>query len=153
LKAKCVEFETFYSDESVILTSNSEVASIFPRRPRVRRNHITKVKDPARLYEVHEWLLCKYAPTPKKALPLVDRFNGDAVAYQRCSTIDVLNDAADAGYLYLSESQQAYRATLLGAALMTWKLLPPWKQLQLLKRKRTADQILADLHAAKRDAV
>ena len=149
MRSRYVQFSTCYHDESVSFTSNCEVASVFPRRPRVRGNRITQVKNPAQLYAVHRWITREPSQTQKKTLPLIDQFNGDVAAYQRWLLIDELKDAAEAGYLYLSESQHAYRATLRGAFLMTWKLLPPFKQIQLLKRKRKADRILAEM---RRDA-
>lgn len=147
MKSQYVQFATCYCDESTYVTSNCEIIPIFPPRPRVHINQITRVTHPDRLYAVHELITREASRTQKKTLPLIEQFNGDAEAYQRSTMIDELKDAAQAGYLYLAESQQVYRATLIGAVLMTWKLLWPWKQLKLSMRERNADRILAQLRA------
>jgi hypothetical protein len=148
MKCQYVQFATRYGDESAYVTSNCDVLLVFPPRPHVHSNQITQVEHAGRLYAVHELITREASRTRKKTLPLFDQFNGDAEAYQRWSIIAELKDATEAGYLYLAESQQAYRPTLLGAVLMTWKLLWPWKQLILLKRQRNAERILAELRAA-----
>jgi hypothetical protein len=145
LKVKYVQFITRFNDETIYLTSNSKVLSSFPPRPGYHTNKFAGVDNPIRLYEIHQGIVREPSQTHKKTLLLIEEFQGDGEAYQRWSLKREMEDAANAGCLYLDESSQSYRPTLVGAFTMTWKLLWPWKLFQLQARRRNAARILAEL--------
>jgi hypothetical protein len=145
MKVQYVQFLTFFRDEMVYATSNSGVLSSFPPRPQSHNNRFPKVRNPIRLYEIHQGIIRDESRMQKKTVPLIDEFHGDGVAYQRWSLKRELEDAANAGCLHLDEARQIYRPTLVGAFTMTWKLLWPWKLIQLMQRKRNSARILAEL--------
>jgi len=143
-KVKYVQFLTIFRDETVYVTSNSQVLSSFPPRPGCQNNKFPRLANPVQLYEVHQAIVREPSRMRTKSLPLIDEFQGDGVAYQRWSLKRELQDATNAGCLYLHESTQSYRPTLIGAFMMTWKLLWPWKVLQVRERNRNAARILAE---------
>ena len=50
-----------------------------------------------------------------------------------------------AGYYSLDETRQRYVPTLKGAFFMTYRLLPPFKQIQKFRRDRLAERTLREL--------
>jgi hypothetical protein len=145
MKVRYVNFSTFFRDETVYVTSNTGVLSSFPPRPLVHNNRFPDVRNPMRLYEIHQGIITQGVHTQKKTVPLIDEFHGDGVAYQRWSLKREMEDATSAGCLFLDEARQIYRPTLFGAFTMTWKLLWPWKLVQQMQRKRNAAKILLEL--------
>ena len=145
MKVQYVQFVTFFRDETVYLTTNSGVLSSFPARPLVHNNRFPDVRNPMRLYEIHQGIIRDESQMQKKTVPLLDQFQGDGAAYQRWSLKREMEDATNAGCFFLDEARHVYRPTLLGAFSMTWKLLWPWKLIQVMQRKRNAARILAEL--------
>lgn len=50
-----------------------------------------------------------------------------------------------AGYYSFDETAGSYTPTFKGAYLMTWKVLPPFKQLQQIKSWLRTDRIIREL--------
>jgi hypothetical protein len=148
-KVQNVSYLTCFHDETAYLTTNSDVLPVFPRRPLLSNNRFPDVRNPMRLYEIHEGIVTQGAQAQKKTVPLIDKFHGDGVAYLRWSIKRELEDATNSGCLYLDEAGKIYRPTLLGAFSMNWKLRWPWKFLRLMQQKRNAARILAELERSR----
>jgi hypothetical protein len=136
-----VTFRSEFSDGTSIVTSNTSSAGVFPRDPKVSAIRCPGIRDFALLYRFHR--------------ARVDRDRSG-----RTATLDHVMDARSrmenewtqtyerlirAGYYSLDESHQQYVPTLKGAFFMTYRLLPPFKQIQKFRRNQLAERALHQL--------
>lgn len=136
-----VTFRTEFSDGTSIVTTSSSSAGVFPRDPKVSPVRCPGIRDFALLYRFHR--------------ARVDRDRG-----RRTATLDHVKDARTrmenewtetfqrligAGYYSLDQTRQKYVPTLKGAFLMTYRLLPPFKQIQRFQRDRLTERTLREL--------
>jgi hypothetical protein len=63
----------------------------------------------------------------------------------RIEHADTFESLARVGYYALNAADQCFEATLKGAYMMTYRMLPPFKQIQKLRRDRLADRTLRAL--------
>jgi hypothetical protein len=141
---KYVEFCTRFADGLEINTGNTEVVGSFPPRPQVSTTHYPWIKSAAELYRVHQAVLRLKAPGAAKALTFEREYHGDGAAYLAAGIKRELAEAANAGYVYLDSATGQYRATLKGAYLMTWKQLPPFKQVVETLRRKRAERLMKE---------
>jgi hypothetical protein len=121
-----VTFRTEFTDASAIVTSNAPTAMCFPGDPNVKSLRCRNCEDMALLYRIH-------------------RARIDRQRNGRTATLELFNDAAsrlefehhrlyqrmiDAGYFKLDAANQRFVPTIMGAYLMTYRMLPPIKQLR-----------------------
>jgi len=136
-----VTFRTEFSDGTSIRTSNTSSPGVYPRDPEVSTVRCPGVWDLALLYRFHR-----------------ARVERDGAG--RTATLDQLKDArtrmenewaqtyqrlVEAGYFSLDQTRQKYIPTMKGAILMTYRLLPPFKQIQKFRRDRLAERNLREL--------
>lgn len=134
-------FLTQFSDGTAIVTSNTSSAGVFPRDPKVSSVRCPGIRDFGLLYRFHR--------------ARVERARGG-----RAATLDHMKDArtrmendwtqtferlVGAGYYSIDQARELYVPTLKGAFLMTYRLLPPFKQIQKLRRDRLAERTLREL--------
>ena len=143
-----VTFRTEFTDGTSIVTSNTSSPGVFPRDKTANTIRCPGIRDFTLLYRFHR-----------------ERVSRDRAA--RTATLDDVKDARTrmeteftrtyerliaAGYYSLDPARQQYRPTLKGAFLMTYRLLPPFKQIQKLRRDRLAEKNLRDLGFGGMDA-
>jgi hypothetical protein len=134
-------FRTEFSDGTSIFTTNSKSGSVFPPDPRVNGIRCPGIPEVAKLYRVH------------RALVEQDRAG-------RTSTLDRVKDPLSrmndehrntherlirAGYYRIDEASQRYVPTMKGAYLMTYRLLPPFKQIIRRRKNRKTARTLERL--------
>ena len=139
-----VEFTTRYQDGQVFNTLNSSASSAFPPAPQTLTTRVSWVRDPTQLHLIHDLITRARSGGARKRLRLDESFGGDEIAFLQTCMKEEMQHATKAGYLQLGAENTAYRATLRGAYLMTWKELPPWKQLHARRDRRRAERIMAD---------
>jgi hypothetical protein len=139
--ATLVTFGTEFTDETQILTSNTKSAGVFPKHPLASPIRCPGVLDYPLLYRFHRARVQRDA---RGRTPTLERVTDPAEVMRRehAETFDFLTRA---GYFVLNQADQCYEATLKGAYLMTYRLLPPFKQIQKLRRDRLADRTLREL--------
>jgi hypothetical protein len=131
-----LEYETLTSpDCKVVLTSNSASATVFESTPRRDVVYLSWVQSADELYRVHlhrEARLLEPAATRCLVTTdgLVDAIT-DGTYYQ-------LREQSRLGLMYETRTAGTFRATPIGAIKMTWRLLPPLKQLRAAKAKKAA---------------
>src|SRR5438132_1619076 len=80
------------------------------------RLQVAMVTDSARAYHLHQALVERHGTSSSKFLRLDEEFDGDAREYlAQAALLEELNAQVGTGYLYLSEEEEVFRATLKGA--------------------------------------
>jgi len=136
-----VTYHTDFSDDTAVVTSNSASASVFPRDPTTDAIRCSHVRDLSLLYSFHRARVARdqrgRRATLEKTKDVVAR-----MLFEHEQTYDRLMQT---GYYALDGSREYYVPTLKGAFFMTWKLLPPFKQIQKYRKDRLADRTLQEL--------
>ncbi|HUF28504.1 MAG TPA: DUF4253 domain-containing protein [Gemmatimonadaceae bacterium] len=142
-----IDFITFRRDGRHRVTNNAPRPSPYaPYPPRVPET-FARVRDPARLARLHRELVRNdgdHAPLPEEFRQDPLRFAADAVRSEMLHQVTT-------GYLSVDEEASQFRCTLRGAAMMTWKMLPPASWFLAWRMRRRADQLLAVLDARRTD--
>ncbi|HEV3302480.1 MAG TPA: hypothetical protein VG055_22685 [Planctomycetaceae bacterium] len=142
-RLKYVAFTTYFRNGTTFGTSNLSIPGCFPPRPNYRSTKFRTVQSAGELYELHRAVISDEARTGTKELPLLDRFGGDAAAYIRWTMLAEMQDATNSGCLYLNEKEGKYVPTVIGAIVMTWKQLWPWKLFLVRANDKKAAEIVA----------
>lgn len=141
-----VEFTTRFRDGTVLDTNdNAFMAGARRTREKMVTYRFPQVRDPARLYQVHQALVRRDAPASQKVLRLDSEFHGDAAAYLAAVIVEDYQLQVKEGWMQLAEHGTKYRMTLWGAYILCWKELWPIKPLMKAKAKRESTQLLAEL--------
>ncbi len=139
--AALVGFRTEFTDGTSISTSNMINPTVFPRDPRVSSVRCRDVYDIALLYQFHRARVerdrGKRTPTLEKTQDAAGR-----LVYEHHDTHDRL---VKAGYYTIDHANQNYVPTYKGCYLMTYRLLRPFKQIQIARRDRLAGKTLREL--------
>jgi hypothetical protein len=135
-----IMFSTKFPDgSSVITTTFSE--PIYPPDPRVAAISLPDLRDATLLWEIHRRRRERLAPGAI-GVPVPQGREIQALADENAK---LLARVAAAGYLTLDADGERYRPTWKGACLMSWKLLPPLRQLRRARRRARARAELREL--------
>ncbi len=135
-----LEFASEFTDGTSLTTGNSGVPSLFPRSDRVRKGSgsFSWIKDPYRLYQVHEASVAHYA---SDGIP-APRDTSDPLEFLRKSLRREIEHFVGVGYVELDEARGVYRYTWKGAILGAWKLTWPIRPIRQWLRYYEAVRIL-----------
>ena len=136
-----VEFTAVLSGGRVFDVNNSASINIFAPRPGHDVYRFPGVRDPLRLYRVFQALLRRRFGSAS----LVERDLSDPARFLAEVSDQEYAAQMAAGYYRFNDATRSYRPTLRGAFLMTWKMLPPFKQLAQAKIRDRARRMLRDL--------
>jgi hypothetical protein len=136
------EFTATLTDGRRLVTNNNATPSVYPAVPGKVVTQIPVVSDPARLHRVHEALAGR-AGCAKEPLPT----GADLVGRLSDAMTRTMQEQVQTGYMYFDAGARVYRPTWKGAALMSWKLLPPVRQIRRRRLERRARRLLEELHA------
>jgi hypothetical protein len=139
--ATLVTFRTEFSDGTAIVTSNSASPGVFPRDRNVSAVRCPGIRDFALLYRFHRARVDRDRAGRTATLDRVK----DARTRMQNEWTETYQRLIGAGYYSLDETRQRYVPTLKGAFLMTYRLLPPFKQIQKFRRDRLAERTLREL--------
>jgi hypothetical protein len=143
LASSSTECFSRFRDGTQACTSNSPQVPSFLPGASISIRRFPMIADLAKLYRLHQTHVEKHEGTSTKFLR-VDEFRGDVGAYLNCVFREQHNEQVSAGYFYLSEEEGAYRPTLKGAYLMTWRQLEPFKTLARKRIEREALRLLKE---------
>jgi hypothetical protein len=101
---------------------------------------LPNARNPAAVWDVHRRRRARLRKVDNETMPLPgDDGWIDEMLKEHARTMDHM---VAAGYYMLDDDAGVYRKTWKGAYLMTWKLLPPVKQVrQLMKRIRAGIEV------------
>jgi hypothetical protein len=129
-----------FADGTEVLTANSPVLSGFPPLPGVTVAWLPEVRDAEPLYQVHAQLRDALGRTHERV-----GIGDDPAAFLRDGSVRSLANWVATGYYVLDPVRGVVRPTWKGAALITWRLLWPVKQLFRARRRRATRQLLERL--------
>ena len=121
-------FRTAFGDGRVIETGNIDEPNVFPPLPRHDNWQFPEIADVRRLHELHDVLLGPFGSASRDPIP-----EGGEVAHLTRAMLDFYRAHVGTGYLRVIEPDRVFGPTVKGAALMTWKLLPPMSWLARAK--------------------
>ncbi len=116
-----VEFTTEFKKKGIIDTNNNPQVGVFPPVPDKRLYSFPSIRSVHQLYVLHQVLIQKHA-SHAEAIALSDEMEIKEVEK---AIVKDLERQVETGYFYLDAAAAAYRPTLKGALIMTWKLVWP----------------------------
>jgi hypothetical protein len=135
-----VTFRAEYSDGTSIVTTNSPSSSCFPADDRVNSVRCPGIWDVSLLYRFHRARVERHRAG---RTAILERIKDPYVRMQLEHT-ETYERLVRAGYYVLDPMREYYVPTLKGAFLMTYRLLPPFKQIQKTRKDRRADRALRE---------
>lgn len=136
-----LEFCTSFADGRELCVNNNSDPGIFAAVPGKRVERLADVRDPRQLYRVHQAVERRfYGATSRTEFDE----RRDPVDVLRIAVLHEMEKQLATGYFRLDETAARYRPTLRGAFLMTWKLLPPVRQMRAWRLARRARALLAE---------
>lgn len=136
------------SDLEILHTNNANQVGSFPEVPEALTFRLPQVTDLRRLFSYHQALLQRHAPRATKCLRVIEEFDGDAVRYLREAAFrESYERHVRTGYLHYFAAQDCWRATVIGAYLMTWKELWPFKSALRTRVRRDGRRLEESLQA------
>lgn len=136
-----VTFRSEFTDGTSIVTSNSPSASVFPPDRRLSSVRCPGVYDIALIHRFHR---ARVERDRGKRQATLDRAS-DPVSRLRMEHKETFERMIAAGYFAIDETGLQYVATYKGAYLMAYKLLPPFKQIQKIRKDRAVNRTLREL--------
>jgi hypothetical protein len=152
LQTAHVDIGARFRDGTLVLTNNCARLGTFSKRPNAYTTQFPMVRTADRLFRLHSQLVEMHG-SGEKILRLDEEFHGDAVATLAKGMREEIEAQVANGCMYLSEQEGLFRLTWKGAILMTWKLLPPLKQIRHALLERKARRLLAELEGRTRPAL
>ncbi len=135
-------FRTDFADGTMVTTNNNNTPSYLPTpRPPVRVFAFPQVRDPGRLYEVHQAVVGQFDGGSPRRDPIGD----DPDAYLKRSQQREQARYLACGYHYLDETKGVQRLTWKGAFMSALKLIWPVKQIRKAWRLWKAAKMLREL--------
>jgi len=133
-------FTTEFASGSEVLTANNKELVTQPGSAQATVLWLPEVREADELYHYHQQAVQKCG------------FNGNAMPTEQ-EPVEYLRRLAEKevarsvkyGYYRLDSRSKKYRPTLKGAALLSWKLLPPIKNLRQAWRKYQTNKLLRKL--------
>jgi hypothetical protein len=135
-----VTFRTEFTDGTAIVTSNSPSASVFPPDESISSVRCPGVHDVALLLRFHRARIERDRGGRVATLARVK----DPMTRMRDEHRQTYERLIKAGYYTLDPTGQSYVPTIKGAYFMTYRLLPPFKQIQKLRKDRLAERTLRE---------
>ena len=147
--AHYVEVLARLKDGRALLVNNSPMAGAYAPVPGKTVEQFPGVRDPRRLARLHERLLARLGS--RGSVREIDR-GGDAAAYLGRAVVEELEQQIPTGYLQLDRASGTFRPTVKGAAVMTWRQLPPMSWIRRIRTRRRAAELVTSLGVTEPDA-
>ena len=140
-----VEFSTRFESGAEFNTHNISLLLAFPPGPQAVRTQVPSLRDPVRLYELHNFVMNKHVIHGKKVLYQ----QGEALDYlARFTFVKSYEEQVQQGWLFYEEPRDMYRPTFKGAFLLAWGLVQPVKSLRKIALAWRARRILREFEQA-----
>ena len=136
-----VTFRTEFTDGTAIVTSSTKYRSSFPPDRLCSSVRCPGFSDFQLLYRLHRARVEQDRGSRTATLHRVQ----DPVSRLELEHTETFARLVKAGYYELDSEQQKYVPTLKGAFFMTYRLLPPFKQISHFLRWRTTNRALRRL--------
>ena len=139
VKSRCVEFCRRYATGGMLCTNNLSTLSAFRNPANHHTYYYPDISDISQLHKIHRCIDKDLGyGTPK--LTLYDNYGGDVERYVQQEVILAPCDyQCQIGWVY--KIPAGFAATWKGAAIMTWGMMFPFKQLRMARAKRRANAL------------
>lgn len=136
-----VTYWTEFTDGTGIITSNLSGPSCFPADPKMQVVVCPGIEDLSLMYQFHR---ARAGHETDGRVATLEQVQGvrSRMEYEHETTYRRL---IRAGSYKADERRQLYIPTFRGAYLMVYRLLPPFKQIQAMRRHRITDRTLREL--------
>ncbi len=148
LIANYVEVVAKFEDGRSLAVNNSPVVGSYGRVAEKTVEQFPDVRDPRRLVRLHRALM-EQMGTLEEARPLAAEIDGATFLAE--SILREFEEQTRTGYLRHDASADAYRPTVKGAILMTWKQVPPISTIRMRRVRRRAAMLIAALGVTEPD--
>lgn len=138
--ARYVEISTEFSEGRELNTNNSAEPRVFDNTPKKMALSFPEIQDAAELCRVHRALCDRHFGRPGRW----ERHDLRAGKLIEESMVRDLELYAAQGYFVHEPERGVYRPTWVGAFLMTWRMLPPLKQIRAARFRATARRMLRE---------
>lgn len=136
-----VEFIQVYTDGSSVLLNNSSIATAYPPTPTKIMLRLPELQGVEELWQLFKQLRQQLAAgRTEQHWQLTD---AQALVARALAT--EVQELAARGYCEAGAGEPVAKLTLKGAYYMTWKQLPPFKQIGLRAEQRRSQRLLAQL--------
>jgi hypothetical protein len=142
IKTSLLVFLTEFADGTKITTSNNDFPSYLP--PPEKPVHVftfPRVRDPRRLYKVHQTVVGQLDEGSPRRDPIEDGPDAYLKRAQQAENARLLAS----GYGYVDEADGVQRLTWKGAFLTTLKMIWPVRQIRKLWRRWKSARMLHEL--------
>lgn len=136
-----VSFRTEFTDDTYMVTSTSKFRSVFPPDRLCSAVRCPGFSDFKLLYRLHRARVEQDRGSRTATLHRVQ----DPVSRLELEHTETYARLVNAGYYELDSEKQRYVPTLKGAFFMTYRLLPPFKQISHFLRWRATNRTLRQL--------
>lgn len=136
-----ITFRTEFTDDTYIVTSTSKFRGVFPPDRLCSSVRCPGFSDFQLLYRLHRARVEQDRGSRTATLHRMQ----DPVSRLELEHTETYARLVKAGYYELDSEQQRYVPTLKGAFFMTYRLLPPFKQISDFLRRRTTNRTLRRL--------
>ena len=132
-------FSNLYADDKRISTGSTANSGVFPRNPDDDSLNFAGLRDLAILHEIHQ---ARVAAACRKEMAVAA--DADVCEFQQREWVRTYERLIRLGY-YRTEDDM-YVPTLKGAFMMTYRLLPPFKQIRRRQRTHLLNRTLKQLN-------
>ncbi|MCA9092744.1 MAG: hypothetical protein KDA68_04620 [Planctomycetaceae bacterium] len=137
-----VEFQVEFTSGVEVNVLNPNIINIFTVPDHIVKYRFLGNRNLKFLYSVFEKIADKTGNFRQRVDPLATKYRGDPVEMVRQDMLKELNREVERGWMYVNQSAQEYRYTILGAFRGTWQLLFPLKQMRMAANRRRNRQLL-----------
>lgn len=143
MRKTVLEFCTEFVSGEKICTSTNDEPTILKLPARLKLFNLPANQSTLLAYEVHRQQLQKSGVKSAILHPTAGREE----FYITASADEIFQTQVREGLYFVDRAAGVYRPTMLGACLMTWKLLPPLKNISQAAAKQQADRMIRQLNA------
>jgi hypothetical protein len=136
-----IEFCTDFADGNEICTNHSKQPSVHKAHPAMRVHRFPEAQNPHLLYAIHHRLCASLAPGVAR-VPMAE---GMELFYLSYGTVKDVRKQAEFGYYYLDERRNAFRPSMKGACIITWRLAWPIGALRRSRMRKKARATMLSL--------
>jgi hypothetical protein len=134
-------FTTDFADGASVETGNLGQPEVLASPPGLIKTCIPEVRDAVRLHEIHRAICARRRPIARKPIPADEQL----AEYVAADIARGMAHQEAVGYFRLDSSGETYRPTWRGAALMTFRAVPPFCLLAKWRRSRENAELLREL--------
>ncbi|QDU80585.1 hypothetical protein Pla110_23160 [Polystyrenella longa] len=146
LTSQSVEFSSSFNNGFLVDTSNTKDFGVFPPHPKKIQHSMFWVQNIEKIYQLHQAICQDVMLNATPVNDLDEKYNGDGIEWIRAGIEKEYNDNLKSGFLKETADGEEYRFSVIGAFILTWKSIFPWKQFRFMKMRSKILSKLRDLN-------